>query len=170
MSCVHYQYHKDKVIGRKDEGLISVPIVEPAHFECDLGRGKTLCDKFEIQPTPFDGMIAKADEILNEIKKEEKSTNLWEIFSQDVESNLQRKGKITNWIRGNVPMCKYEEIINFLIQYTYIEESEAEKFYEGDTAFMLSKYITNIYTPMIPNGHCLIYADDNYFNFKYAIP
>lgn len=70
MDCVHYQYHKDKVIGRKDEGLISVPIVEPAHFECDLGRVKALCEEFKPQPTPFDGMIAKADEILNELKKE----------------------------------------------------------------------------------------------------
>lgn len=70
-SCYYFRHSEDVVDGYEYEGPFGKPIMKTNPPYCSLGHKiYKPCDFFKQEPTPFDGMIAKADEILNEIKKE----------------------------------------------------------------------------------------------------
>lgn len=72
ITCQHFRHSEEVFDGYEDMGFIQVLKTKEIPAHCILGCAiyQPECVCWQQEPTPFDGMIDKADEILNEIKKE----------------------------------------------------------------------------------------------------
>lgn len=68
-TCKHFRHTQEVVDGYEDMGFILIPKVKKIPTHCALGYAiyQPICVYWQQEPTPFDGMITKADEILNEL-------------------------------------------------------------------------------------------------------
>lgn len=71
-TCIHFRHTEEVFDGYVDMGFMLVPKIKEIPAHCALGCAiyQPECVCWQQEPTPFDSMVEKADEILAELKKE----------------------------------------------------------------------------------------------------